>query len=126
MAKVYKYKTLGGLLNQTENQIVTLENVLDGTILLRGRGWCKFELSFEAKEEFAQMCAHTLGGRISTRERITRIITYYSHITKSFGIYRNLWAQKNTYHKGKIEVTYCAGQDYVGECALIRKLLQTK
>ena len=125
MAKVYKYKTLRGLINQAQNQIVTLQNVLEGTILLRGRGWCKFELSFEAKETFAQMGALTLGGRKETRQRIARIITYNS-ITQTFGIYRRLWAQKNTFCKGKIEVTYCVGQDYISERATIRRLLLTK
>lgn len=125
MAKVYKYKTLGGLINQAQNQIVTLQNVLEGTILLRGRGWCKFELSFEAKERFAQMCALTLGGNKNTRLRIYQIISNNS-VTQTFGIYRRLCAQKNTYHKGKIEVIYCAGQDYTSECATIRRLLLTK
>lgn len=123
--KVYKYKTLEGLIRQAKNQIVTLENVLEGTILLRGRGWCKFELSFEAKERFAQMCALSLGGRKETKQHIARIITYNS-VTQTFGIYRRLWAQKNTYHKGQIEVTYCAGQDYMSERATVRRLLLTK
>lgn len=123
--KVYKYKTLKGLINQSQNQIVTLDNILEGTILLRGRGWCKFELSFDEKERFAQMCAQTLGGRKDTKQRIARIITYNS-VTQTFGIYRRLWAQKNTYRKGQIDTTYCAGQDYISERALIRKLLLTK
>ena len=58
--KVYKYKTLEGLINQTEKKRINLEEMLNSSAMLKGRGYCKFELSAEGREKFARMAAKVI------------------------------------------------------------------
>lgn len=115
--KTYKYKTIEGLLIQSENKSISLEAILTGRIRLRGRGWCNFALKTSERIRFAELCANTLGAR-KTRSSIMQAITY--GVSSTFGIYRRLVVQKN---EKKIEAIYNAGQCYTAEIATIRRLL---
>ena len=120
--KVYKYKTLEGLINQTEKKRINLEEILTSSAILKGRGYCKFELSAEGREKFARMAAKLLGGRKYTQDDITRIITFSSVYNKFNDCYSRLMVEKG-YRTKELEATYCAGQDYVIEKAYVRKEL---
>ena len=61
MTRVYKYKTLRGLLANQAGQI-TAENLFNNRRIYKTRrGWCSFELSEEATREAAEMFARCEG-----------------------------------------------------------------
>lgn len=70
MARVYKYKTLRGLLVH-HNGHMTIENLFNKRRIYKsGRGWCNFELSEEATQEAAEMFANYLYSKGERRNEV--------------------------------------------------------
>lgn len=79
MSRVYKYKTLRGLLVH-HNEQMTIENLFNNRRIYKsGRGWCSFELSEEATREAAEMFASYLYSKGKRRDcedvKAGRIVT---------------------------------------------------
>lgn len=71
MARVYKYKTLRGLLANHAGQM-TAENLFNTRRIYKsGCGWCSFELSEEATREAAEMFANYLYKKGERRDEVS-------------------------------------------------------
>lgn len=55
-----KYKTLAGLIRQTNYKKITAEDFFSGEFYHRSAGWCKFVLPAEEKRRAAEMFAKYL------------------------------------------------------------------
>jgi hypothetical protein len=95
MARVYKYKTLRGLLAHHAGQM-TVENLFNNRRIYKsGRGWCSFELSEEATREAAEMLRSICIANAQSATRwptLWRVVTVISRCFNAF----ILVTQKNT------------------------------
>ena len=62
-----KYKTLAGLIRQTNYKQLTAEDFFSGEFYHRSAGWCKFVLPADEKRRAAEMFAKYLFSTLSAR-----------------------------------------------------------
>lgn len=98
MARIYKYKTLRGLLANHPGQI-TVENLFGiRRIYKLGRGWCSFKLSEEATREAAEIFASYLYGKGKRRDEVADALArgrgdfslfqcFYISYSKKYGVH---------------------------------------
>lgn len=111
--------TLSQALNLSTTQL-TVENILNGN-LYTSKGWERFNVTDKLLENVAEQTSEILGGRASTKNRVFRTLRYGS--VNHWGLRRIIISKrKNPADKRKhiINMSYCAGQDYIWECNQIR------
>ena len=98
MTRVYKYKTLRGLLANQAGQI-TAENLFNNRRIYKTRrGWCSFELSEEATREAAEMFANYLYKKGERRDEVAEGLArgwgnlslfqcFYISYSKKYGVH---------------------------------------
>ena len=98
MSRIYKYKTLRGLLVHHNGQM-TVENLFSlHRIYKTGRGWCSFELSEEATREAAELFANYLYSKGERRDEVAEGLArgygdlslfqcFYISYSKKYGVY---------------------------------------
>ena len=100
MSRIYKYKTLRGLLANHAGQM-TAENLFNSRRIYKsGRGWCSFKLSEEATREAAEMFANYLYSKGERRDEVAEGLArgygdfslfqcFYISYSKKYGVYCN-------------------------------------
>ncbi len=107
--KTYKYRTLRGLLRQTDD--LNLYGILSGRLYLRGRGWCRVRLSDSLRAELFAKWAGVIYSRPNENAaNIGRL--------EPCGILQRLIIDRTG------RASYCAGQDYTGEIRYIQGLIR--
>lgn len=112
--KTYKYKTLKGLLRQLGGRYFTFYDLHSGRFYHKTRGWVRYELSDDGREEAARKFAGVLWSKVNDG-RVSQCKNYYG---KMCGILERLWIEKSG------RATYCAGQDYPSEIRTIQHLVR--
>lgn len=107
--KTYKYRTLRGLLRQTDD--LNLYGILSGRLYLRGRGWCNVRISDALRSELFAKWAGVIYSRPNDNARNIQYL-------QPRGILRRLMIDKTG------RASYCAGQDYTGEIRTIQGLIR--
>lgn len=113
------YKTLGGFLRQSYYKQLSFSDILDGRFYDKSHELCPFRLSDEAMKTFVFGVCAALNMR--DKDDILRNVT--RHRVKDCGILDRLYVSM---YKKELHYAYCAGQDYVSETRLVRKLLRCK
>ena len=96
---------------------LTLSNVISGRICDLKKGWIDnaIHLTDKQKDDFVKLFGH---GCTQRRKESLRDFIENAAKRKSYGIYdRVMFHDRDEY-----TCTYCAGQDYSSELALVRKL----
>lgn len=98
MSRVYKYKTLRGLLANHAGQM-TIENLFGlRRIYKSGCGWCSFELSEDATKEAAELFANYLYNKGARQAEVAEGLArgwgdfslfqcFYISYSKKYGVY---------------------------------------
>ena len=113
--RTFKYKTLRGFLRNMDSRYFTFGEFVSGRFLHKTKGFHRFELSDEARDEAARIFASVIYSRPSA-ENVEAVRDYRGN---EYGIFRRLWIRKD------LRPDYCAGQDYDGEIRCIRRLIRT-
>lgn len=113
------YKTLGGLLRQSYYKQLSLNDILDGHFYDKSREWRPFRLSDEALKEFVYGVCAALNMR--DKDDVLRNVT--TRTVKSCVTLDRLHVYL---YKKEPRYSYSAGQDYISETRLVRKLLRCK
>ena len=95
-------------------QQLSLSNYICRRALEKTEGWVDFNETLT--DEDIEQIVGVLGGHLKTRDSIRRTLKNVSQI-KDCGIYKRMIKEENGWQ-------YCAGQDYPGELAFLRKLLK--
>ena len=112
-------KSLAQAIKLNKGQL-TATQILNGNIYTV-KGWERFNVTDELRENVAQQIVEILGGQYKTKNRVFNAIKYggVSH----WGLDRMLIDTRVNYQdkrKKDIVISYCAGQDYPYECNVIR------
>ena len=98
MPRIYKYKTLRGLLANHNGQM-TIENLFNNRRIYKtGRGWRSFELSEEATQEAAELFANYLYSKGERRDEVAEGLAngwgdmslfqcFYISYSKKYGVH---------------------------------------
>lgn len=113
------YKTLSGFLRQSYYKQLSFNDILSGHFYDKSHNWVPFRLSAEAMKTFVFGVCGALNMR--DKDEVLRNVTNRS--VRSCGILNRLLV--STYKK-ELSYSYCAGQDYISETRLVRKLLRCK
>lgn len=92
-----------------------LENLNHNRACIVGIGWTDITTDENFKSESLQQIADIIGGRAATKEKVLRTLTN--------NIISGWFMQRFIYMPERDIWSYCAGQDYVGEIASIRRKL---
>ena len=106
--KTRYYKTLKGLLKQTQYEQISLSDYKTKRFCHKKLGWISFKLSESAEDEFLQGFAKFLN-----------VEKWQLQVCSNCGLLGRL-----TY--SKYGFRYCAGQDYSSEMRYLRKWIRTK
>jgi hypothetical protein len=106
-----KYKTLAGCLKQSSSRYLTLQEVRTGRFCHKTAGFCKFELSEFAADEFYRGITGVIWAR-PDEERVRMVSR-----CEPCGITSRLWWNGRRYE-------YCAGQDYVAEIRTVQRIMR--
>jgi hypothetical protein len=111
------FKTLDQALKAVDNQL-TIQDLLNNRIYLKGKGWTNVKLTDELKEQIIDKVTEILGGWHSTRSTVRKSLQYREpqHWTL-----RRMFV--NNYGNGA-KISYCAGQCYTTELAEGRKYIK--
>ena len=112
------FKTLEQI-KRFESQQVTIQDLLNGRMYLRNKGWSDVRLTDELKERICLETAGLLGGVYKTKKRVFN--TLLNDKPQHWGLDRIFIRQ---YKKEPAVLTYCAGQDYPTELNQIRTALK--
>ena len=107
--KTYKYRTLRGMLSQTDD--LSLYGIVSGRLYLRGRGWCNVRISDALRSELFAKWAGVIYSRPNDNARNIQYL-------QPCGILRRLTIDRTG------RASYCAGQDYPGEIRYIQGLIR--
>ncbi len=103
------------------DQQVTAQDLLNGRLYLKGKGWSEVKLSDELKETVISSIVETAGGREQTKVRM------YAKMRNArpqhWAIARFLLSSYKTVRNGDPYFSYCAGQDQQWEMKELRKHL---
>lgn len=116
-------KSLAQAVKLNKGQL-TATQILNGNIYT-SKGWERFKVTDELKENVSLQVVELLGGQSKTKERVFNTIKYggVSH----WGLDRMLIDTRVNHldrRKKNIVISYCAGQDYPTECNTIRTALK--
>ena|SRR5690606_11776079 len=95
-----------------------LENLNHNRASINGIGWTDITIDETFKAESLQQIADIIGGREATKAKVLH--------TLSNSTVNGWFMQRFIYVPKYDRWSYCAGQDYVGEIASIRRKLSTQ
>ena len=116
--KVIQFSSYDDILKHAGQQ-VTAQQLINGRMYLKDKGWTDVEISHELRAKLATDISDKLGGRYTTREQVKNTILWGR--PQHWGLQR-VFLEK--YGEGQPFITYCAGQDHVLECNAIRTALK--
>lgn len=107
------FKTLKQLFNSCEQ--LTAQNLINGRAYIKGLGWSDFEI--ENRDKHIAAALSVLGGRNNNaiQEKVR------ARKTQHWGLNRIVLECYPAVANGRPFWSYCAGQDYAGELASIKK-----
>lgn len=112
------FKTLEQI-KKFEVQQVTAQQLLNGRMYLKNKGWNNIKLTDELKEVIINSIVEILGGQRKTKEIIYRKL--HNEKPQHWGLDRIFISQ---YKKHPARLSYCAGQDYTWEVREIRNAIK--
>lgn len=101
------FKNYQNALNNTGQQL-TAQQLLNGRVYTKNKGWAKVQLSEEFREQVITDIVDLLGGRGNTKANVYRALNS-PHPPQHWTLERMLIEQ---YGKSAPRLSYCAGQDY--------------
>jgi hypothetical protein len=101
---------------------VTAQELLNGRLYLKNKGWSSVKISDELKESIISSIVETAGGRENTKVRM------YAKLRNSkpqhWAIARFLLSRYDSVRNGEPYFSYCAGQDQTWEMKQLRNFLK--
>lgn len=95
------------------------QQILNGYLCLKDEGWTDADIAPALREQVVNEVVALAGGRLSTRERMWRTLTYEAPQHWALG---RMFVEK--YGESPARLRYCAGQDYPSEMAQLRAYLK--
>ncbi len=114
------FKNLNEVFKAADSQ-VTAQELLNGRLYLKGKGWTKVKLSPELKKEVIDKIIETAGGFEKTKNKMLRSFEYST--PQHWAIARFLLSSYEHVRNGDAFFSYCAGQDQQWEMKELRKFL---
>ena len=114
-------KTLKTLeqIKRFESTQVTVQQLLNGRMYLKGKGWSDVRLTDDLKKSICDDVSELLGGRGKTKSNVFTSLMYNN--IQHWGLDR-IFLEK--YGKSEPRFVYCAGQDMTYELNQIRTALK--
>ena len=108
------FKTLHEI-KELESQQVNIQDLLNGRMYIKGKGWSDIQLSSELKQDICGKVAKLLGGINVTKNKV-----FHNLMTER----KQHWGLSRMFIETPERITYCAGQDYPYEMNQIRTALK--
>ena len=126
--KIHVFDYLSALIKETQDNRVTVSELIEGRIYTKKWGWIDFRLDDEHATEngsyaldiFVNLIADLCWRRDSENKKKAKSCLKYKRV-KDCGILTRLWV--TICKDGTYKAEYCAGQDYDSEIRTIRRLL---
>ena len=126
--KIHVFDYLSALIKETQDNRVTVSELIEGRIYTKKWGWIDFRLDDEHATEngsyaldiFVNLIADLCWRRDSENKKKAKSCLKYKRVTDC-GILTRLWVTMGK--DGTYKADYCAGQDYDSEMRTIRRLL---
>lgn len=127
--KIHVFDYLSALIKETQDNRVTVSELIEGRIHTKKWGWINFRLDDDHATEggvlsssytFAKLIVDLCWKRASANKRKAKSCIMSRRI-KNCGILTRLWVTMGK--DGTYKADYCAGQDYDSEMRTIRRLL---
>ena len=126
--EIYVFDNLGALIKATQNNRVTVSELIEGRIYTKKWGWIDFRLDDEhatengssALEHFVNLVTDICWSRDTENKRRAKSCLKFKRV-RDCGILQRLWVTMRK--DGTYKADYCAGQDYDSEMRTIRRLL---
>ena len=126
--KIYVFDYLSALIKETQDNRVTVSELIEGRIYTKKWGWIDFRLDDEHATEngsyaldiFVNLIADLCWRRDFENKKKAKSCLKYKRV-KDCGILTRLWV--TICKDGTYKAEYCAGQDYDSEIRTIRRLL---
>ena len=119
MSRTLHYKTIQGLIRQSQYGTITVSNVICGRFFHKQHGWMSFKLSDDALKAFTDGVCTAL----NMRDKDDVLYNIKRSRIENCGILDRI---RVVGYKGKLCYEYVAGQDYPYETRIVRKLLRCK
>lgn len=126
--KIYVFDYLSGLIKETQNNRVTVSELVSGRIYTKKWGWIDFRLDDDhatekgrcALDVFVNLIADLCWRKEPANKTKAKSCLKFKRV-KDCGILNSLWVTMRK--DGTYKADYCAGQDYDSEMRTIRRLL---
>ena len=109
------YKTLEGLVRQTQSKQVTLSNLISGRFYHKTKGWTNFKVAPELLDTIVDGIIEALAMRNKIKAESNLKMMIGLHIC-NYGVYNRVVYTGGRWH-------YIAGQDYSSEIRRLRALI---
>lgn len=126
--EIHVFDYLSALIKETQYNLVTVSELIEGRIYTKKWGWIDFRLDDDhatefgcsALELFVNLVTDICWSRETENKRRAKSCLKFKRV-KDCGILSRLWVTMRK--DGTYKADYCAGQDYDSEMRTIRRLL---
>lgn len=126
--KIHVFDYLSALIKETQYNLVTVSELIEGRIYTKKWGWIDFRLDDEhateqgstALDTFVNLIVDLCWSRETENKRRAKSCLKFKRV-KDCGILNRLWVTMDK--DGTYKANYCAGQDYDSEMRTTRRLL---